>query len=75
MMNWIAGFIAGIVISAGIIAIVSLARESQGRRMRNLSYRARILGQVAQQQGRCDICGARTEQTRTERCRGICKGD
>jgi hypothetical protein len=65
MMDWIGGLIAGIAIGAGIIGLASLTRNSPERRVRHLSYRARILG-------RCDICGARTEQHRKERCRGIC---
>jgi hypothetical protein len=73
MMNWIVGFIGGIATGVSIIALAALWRESQGRRLRNLTtYRARIRGLVAQHQGRCDICGATTEQHRKERCRGVC---
>jgi hypothetical protein len=72
MAYWIAGFIAGIAAGAGIISFAILWREDHRRRVRNLAYRAHILGLVAQQQGRCDICGASTEQLRKERCRGIC---
>jgi hypothetical protein len=71
MMNWIVGFIGGIATGVSLITLAVLWRESQGRRSRNVS---RFFTLVAQRQGRCDICGAHTEQHRKERCKGICKG-
>jgi hypothetical protein len=63
--------------------LTDLCPEILARRERRIAERIarherglteRLLGLIGLEPERCPICGARTEESRTERCRGACEG-